>query len=75
MVEAFQPAGFAIDVIAARHPAARVRPADLDAVALAWTTVDHGAAHPTAEERAESLADQVLAALLVPSSEEIADAA
>ncbi len=75
VVEAFQPAGFAIDVIAARHPAARVRPADLDAVALAWTTVDHGAAHPTAEERAESLADQALAALLVPSSEEIADAA
>ena len=40
VVEAFQPAGFAIDVIAARHPAARVRPADLDAVARAWTAVD-----------------------------------
>jgi hypothetical protein len=75
VVEAFQPAGFAIDVIAARHPAARVKPADLDAVALAWTTVDPAAASPSEAERAEQLAHQVLAALLVPLPLEIADAA
>ena len=52
-----------------------MKPADLDAVAHAWTAVDPRAARPSDEERAEVLADQVLAALLVPSPQENADAA
>ena len=49
---AYEAAGLALDVITARHPAARVRPADLDAVAAAWTAVDLRAVRPTEAERA-----------------------
>ncbi|MGE0191180.1 MAG: phage portal protein [Planctomycetota bacterium] len=74
VVEAFEPAGLAIDAIAARHPAASVRPADLDAVAGAWAAPDLTAPRPE-DERAAELADAVLAALLVPAPLETADAA
>jgi len=66
VVEAFEPAGLAVDAIAARHPAARVRPADLEPVAVAWTAVDLRAVRPTEADRARALADAVLAAHLQP---------
>jgi HK97 family phage portal protein len=75
VVEAFEPAGLALDAIAARHPAARVRPADLDAVAAAWTAVDLRAARPTEADRARALADAVFDALLVRAPEEAHHAA
>ena len=75
VVESYEAAGLAIDVITARHPAARVRPADLDAVAAAWTAVDLRAVRPTEAERARALADAVFAALLTPAVLETADAA
>jgi HK97 family phage portal protein len=70
VVEAFRPVAFSLDAIAARHTAARVRPADLDAVAAGWTAFDPRAARPSVEERAHALADSVLAALLVPAAPE-----
>ena len=75
VVESYEAAGLAIDVITARHPAARVRPADLDAVALAWTTIDLRAVRSTEAERARALADAVFSALLTPASMESAHAA
>jgi hypothetical protein len=75
VVEAFQPAGFALDVIAARHPAACVKPGDLDAVARTWAVPDLSAACPDEGERAQALADAVLAALLVPAPLEASHAA
>jgi hypothetical protein len=74
-VEAFQPAALVMDLIVSRHPAARVRPADLDAVAAAWTALDLRAARPGETDRAKALADAVLAALLVPAPPEASRAA
>lgn len=59
VVEAVEPAGLAIDAIAARHPAVRLRPADLAAVARAWAVGDVTVARPGEAERAEALADAV----------------
>ncbi|MGE0193898.1 MAG: phage portal protein [Planctomycetota bacterium] len=76
VVEAFQPAGLALDAIAARHPAARVLPADLDAVAERWTSPAMTDMRPgadwsaTVDLRAIVLAEFVLDALLVPAPEE-----
>jgi HK97 family phage portal protein len=75
VVEAFESAGLAIDAVAARHPAARLRPADLDAVARAWAVSDVAAVRPSESERAEALADAVLAALLEPTPSEAFHAA
>jgi len=75
VVEAFGPAGLAIDAITGRHPAARVRPADLDAVARAWTTIDLRAPRAPEADRAQALADAVLAALLLPVAPEASRAA
>ncbi len=75
VVEAFEPAGLAVDAMTARHPAARVRPADLDAVSAAWTAVDLRAVRPTESDRARALADAVLAAHLQPAPEEASRAA
>ncbi len=75
VVEAFGPAALALDAIAARHPAARVRPADLEAVAVAWTAVDPSAVRQGEEERARALAEAVLAALVVPAPKETSHAA
>jgi hypothetical protein len=75
VVEAFEPAGLAIDAIAARHPAARLRPADLAAVARAWAVADLTAGRSGEDERATALADAVLAALLDPALSEASHAA
>jgi len=75
VVEAFEPAGLAVDAIAARHPAARVRPADLAGVATAWTAVDLRAVRPIEADRARALADEVLAAHLQPVPAEVSRAA
>jgi HK97 family phage portal protein len=75
VVETFQPVAYSVDEIAARHIAARVRPADLDAVAGAWLALDLRAARPGVEARAQALANAVLAALLVPAPPEASRAA
>ena len=75
VVESFQPAGFAVDVIAARHPAAHIKPADLDAVAAAWAKPAHDCERVGEDARAAALVDAVMASLLVPFPEELADAA
>ncbi len=75
VVEAFEPAGLALDAIAARHPAVRIRPADLSAVAAVWTAVDLAAVRPTEAERARALADAVLATLTTPAPKDASHAA